>query len=276
MPAEVIGNRPHMSIELLSGKKFIEKKKGEGERREPPGDIKYIGWDKDGTLVHQEFARVVAGYLQEKYGVPYRKSHVFLDLGFNDGLTLRDMIPDLLSDYSDGIKETAIRIAKKKIEKSPSVPFEDVPLVLHQLKNEGYRMFISSRAREFKIIKQMKRLDLLKYFEVVIGDTVPKGEESFRRAASEMGVPYEEFRQSLVYIGDFVSDGIACKRAKVAFIGRNSYKDGSDSYKGNMEDLYDTGRAQLVVNNFYSLSSQLPNLLKEKGQPPDFKPVDPK
>lgn len=236
------------------------------QEKEPTGQIKFIGWDKDGTLVHQDFSNIGATHLA-KFGLPYTETKRFLDICFNEGIPLKKSVPYLLTDIktkrlmcSPEIAKITERAIKEEMKESPPVLYDDIKPTLYILKNKGYRMFVHSRHPVYLIRLQMKYLGIADFFETFIGSSHKKGDEGFSAAAVRMNVPYEVFKPGLLYVGDSLSDAMAMKRSKVPFVARDNFI--GDDEMGNMKELYDIGRAKLVLRNLDSLPNDIPTLIK--------------
>lgn len=230
------------------------------ERSEPPGDIKFIGWDKDGTLVRQDFSRIAAKWLQN-FGIPLLHIQGYIDDCLNNGVKLRAALKELLKNQRPEVIKWIEKMIKAEIKDAPPVLYDDAREVLYRLSRIGYRQFVLSRAPEYLIRAQMQHLGIARYFETFVGKSHKKGVDGFSEAAKRMGVPYEEiFRPGLLYVGDTVSDAKATKKENVAFVARNNYL--GDDVSGNKTDLYTIGRADLVLKDLRSLPDQIPNLAR--------------
>src|SRR5581483_2500617 len=201
MPVETMERKPPVNIEL-----FPE------EKKEPPGDIKYICFDKDGTLIYQDFSNNISQYLEEDCGIPYMRSRRLLDEGLHNGLRIAQIIETLFPKLPAVETRQITKTALKRMKNGSPILYPDAYPNLYRLHKDGYRMFISSRDRAINIRREFRYLDELRhpdsdlkmfpgiynFFEAYIGKAYNKGEQSFRRAAEIMKEPYEEFIEHLL------------------------------------------------------------------------------
>lgn len=236
----------------------MERKTTDNET-EPKGKIKYVGFDKDGTLFDSmsAYARIWGEIFHEQYAIDPKKAGDFLIRTSGQATTIQ--VDTLLRDNNivlpeDEVFQKANEIATALGERSHSKPFIEVPGILKKLKEAGYKIFVSSGQQERIVRKDLERAGLIQYVDFLAGikpdkPEYKKGEPHFRAAAEHLGVPFEQFVTQAVFIGDTPTDLKISKEVNIISIIRKS--------ANASEKLLDEGASFFVED-----LSNLPELLE--------------
>ena len=222
---------------------------------EPRGKIRYIGFDKDGTLMDSmaSYAKIWGKIFHDEYGIDQVEAGNFLIQTAGQPTVIQ--VDTLLRNNNIVLSQNELfskanEIATVLGEKADSKPFPEVPEVLKKLKEEGYKIFVSSGQQESVIKKDLERAGLLQYIDFFAGirpdqPDYKKGEPHFRAAAKHFGIPFETFAKETVFIGDTPTDVQVSNNSNIISIVRKSAN--AD------ETLLDKG-AKFVVEDFSNLS----------------------
>ncbi len=205
----------------------------EGARRkeiEPEGRIKFVGFDMDGTLIDSMggFADVFGKQVGPRFGISELEAGDFFmaHLGIPAHEQLSILHHKLFN--SDLPLEEAMRIGDS-VEGGligiEAQPFLEITGMLNTLVDRGYLLFVSSSHRAERASKKLESVGLGSFFEYVVGKDperpeFTKGEPHFRAAADHFGIPYDDFKKQLVYVGDLKKDIETAVKAGVISIGR--------------------------------------------------------
>lgn len=216
--------------------------------------IKYVGFDKDGTLMDDlaSYAKIWGKIFQDNYGIDETEAGNFLIQ--TAGVPTTVQVDTLLRKNNitlsqEEVFQKANEIATLLGEKADSKPFPEVPAVLKKLKEEGYKIFVSSGQQERIIKNDLERTRLSKYVDFFAGikpsePDYKKGEPHFRAAAKSFGVPFKKFVKETVFIGDTPTDVQVSRESNIISIVRKGV---------NSDDrLLDEG-ARLIVDDFSNL-----------------------
>ncbi len=216
--------------------------------------IKYIGFDKDGTLMDSldSYAKIWGKIFHDEYGIDEKEAGNFLIE--TAGVPTIIQVDTLLKKHNivlskDKVFNKANEIATTLGEKADSNPFPEVPEILKKLKELGYRIFVSSGQQEAVIKKDLEKSGLIKFVDFFAGirsedPSYRKGEPHFQAAAKHFGVPFETFVKETVFIGDTVTDIEVSKSSNIRCIVRAS--------SSSREKLLKEG-AELTVSDFSNL-----------------------
>lgn len=221
--------------------------------------IRYIGFDKDGTIMDSmdSYAKIWGQIFHNEYGIDETEAGNFLMQ--TAGQPTMIQVDTLLRNHNIVLSQNEVfskanEIATLLGEEADSSPFPEVKDVLKKLKDEGYKIFVSSGQQEEVIRKDLEKSGLIDYIDFYAGikpdqPDYKKGEPHFRAAANHFGVPFETFIKQTVFIGDTPTDLEVSKRAGILSIIRT----GSNSD----ESLLERG-AKFLVEDF----TNLPQLIK--------------
>ncbi len=196
----------------------------------PVGRIKFVGFDMDGTLIDTMpgFADVFGREVGPKFGISEVEAGDFFiaHLGIPAHEQIRILHRKLFN--SDFPLEEAMRIGDSVEDGLIGIeaqPFPEITGMLKNLVDRGYLLFVSSSHRTERASKKLKSVGLGGFFEYVIGKDpeypeFTKGEPHFRAAADHFGIPYDDFKKQLVYVGDLKKDIETAVKAGVIAIGR--------------------------------------------------------
>lgn len=221
--------------------------------------IKYIGFDKDGTLFNtmDSYAKIWGEIFYKQYGIDAKNAGKFLiktagqpNVVQVDTLLRRNNI--ILSEKDVFKKSNEITTILG--EKTEAKLFPEVAKVLRELKKERYKIFISSGQQEKVIKNDLKQTGLKHYIDFIAGikpenPNYKKGESHFRAAASHFGILFETFVKETVFIGDTQTDiEVAINSNILCIIRGNKVK----------EEQFKEMGAKIILNDF----SSLPDVLK--------------
>lgn len=214
--------------------------------------IKYIGFDKDGTLMDSmdSYAKIWGEIFKNEYGIDAEEAGKFListagqpNVAQVDTLLKNNGI--ILSE--EDVLKKSIEITTTLGEKAETKLFPDVKIALEKLKKEGYKIFVSSGQQEKVIRNDLKKTNLMQYIDFLAGfkpedPEYKKGEAHFRAAAKYFNTPFENFIKETVFVGDTQTDfDVADEFSILCIIRENS----------NSKIL----GARFFVKDFYNLDS---------------------
>jgi phosphoglycolate phosphatase-like HAD superfamily hydrolase len=216
--------------------------------------IKYIGFDKDGTLMDSmdSYALIWGKIFHDEYGINEKEAGNLLKE--TAGIPTIVQVDTLLRKHNiilpkGEVFDKANEIAKILGEKGSFKPFPEVSEVLKKLKEHGYRIFVSSGQQETVIKKDLEKSGLIKFVDFFAGikplePGYTKGKAHFRSAAKHFGVPFETFVNETIFIGDTVTDIQVSKDSNITCIIRAN--------STSAEKLLKEG-AKAVVSDFANL-----------------------
>lgn len=203
---------------------------GVSSKRIKNGSIRFVGFDLDGTLINTMSAspKIFGRLMSKKYGIDNKIAERFFleTLGLPTYQQIQILYNILKGDTIP--KEIAIKLGDEVdagLINLKAEVFPDVLPVLKLLKNNGYKMFLSSSHKKDAIIERLNEFKLMDYFEFCAGKSVDqpkftKGEPHFRAAAKHFKIPYRRFCKNTIYIGDAKKDIEMSVQAGVKAIGR--------------------------------------------------------
>jgi len=220
--------------------------------------IKYVGFDKDGTLLDSigSYDKIWGKIFHDEYGIGEAEAGNFLIQTAGQPTTVQ--VDTLLRKHNivlfeDEVFQKANEIATLLGERANSKPFPEVFDVLKKLKKEGYFIFVSSGQQESVIKRDLEKAGLMRYVDFVAGirpdqPNYRKGEPHFRAAAEHFGVPFEVFVKETVFIGDTPTDVQVSREANIISIVRKGV---------NSDDRLSDEGDRFVVDDF----SKLPEII---------------
>lgn len=223
--------------------------------------IKYIGFDKDGTLFDtvKEYTREWGKIIHREFSVdPKTAEKIFrVDAA---GKPTEVQLSLVLEDNNiklskEKIFQKANKIASLLGKNIKGSLFQEVKSVLKRLKEEGYFIFVSSGQQEEVVKRDLERTKLLQYIDFYAGirpaqPNFKKGEIHFREAAKHFGVSFNIFSKSAVFVGDTPTDIELTNELNIISIGRVG--------TFNSEDLFEEG-AKFVIKDI----SEIYNILQK-------------
>ena len=202
-------------------------------RRSPseqvPGNIRYVGFDLDGTLIDtlRSHYKIFGAFIHDRYGIdPVEAAGHYRA---TSGLPTADQIASLLEKHHIPVdRSETSRLGQEAdalLENAEGIPFPEVVATLKRLKDGGYRVFVSSSHPTDAVRQILAKHELDGLVDASFGTdfrdpSFRKGEAHFRKVAEELKIPYEEFLPSIVFIGDGASDMEAAKGSGVFALGR--------------------------------------------------------
>lgn len=220
----------------------------------PKGKIKYVGFDKDGTLMDSmgSYAKTWGRIFHDEYGIDEKEAADFLLT--TSGQQTVVQVDTLLRNNNivlsqEDVFQKANEIATTLGQNSDSKPFPEVPSILEKLKKEGYRIFVSSGQQQAVIRRDLERSGLIEFIDFYAGikpedQDYKKGEPHFRAAAKYFGVPFETFIKESVFIGDTPTDVQVSNNLNIPAIVRKS---------SNWDERLLNRGAKFVIDDFSSL-----------------------
>jgi phosphoglycolate phosphatase-like HAD superfamily hydrolase len=192
--------------------------------------IKYVGFDKDGTLIDD-----VDGYKQEwgklvelKFNINQKEAEdVFMD--FIEGPTSLQL-STLLEKHDIRLSESEIfRIAEELAyhlgEDFKGKAFPEILDTFRQLKEQGYILFVSSGQQEIIAKEDLERTGLMQYVDYYVGvrpsePEFKKGEPHFRNIANHFDVDFATFASQTAFVGDTLIDIDVPNKLGMKSVGR--------------------------------------------------------
>lgn len=222
--------------------------------------IKYVGFDKDGTLIDDfdDYAKEWGRLINEEYGINAKEAtEVFIKMAGEPTVTqLATVFQKNNKIFSQTyIFKKAEEIAYRIGKNVSGNLFPEVIQVLQQLKKNNYFIFVSSGQREEIVEKDLERTNILQFIDFYAGirpdqPDFKKGEPHFRAAAMHFGIPFETFTKQTVFIGDTPTDVEVSNNSNIVSIVRKS---------SNADESLLKNGAKYVVDDFTSL----PEIIKE-------------
>lgn len=189
----------------------------------PPGIIQTVGFDVDGTLLDSmtAFRNVFGTHMQTKFGIPVEVAgaHFARTLGRPTSQQIQSLLTEqniLRRPDKQAIEEIGLAI-DEQLAQTDGKPFPEVPAMLTRLKQQGYRMFVSSGHETTVVRDKLRRTNLAQYFDFWLGVeslakgidrlSFRKGEHHYKAAAYLYSFEqYEDFLKQFVYVNDSTGD----------------------------------------------------------------------
>lgn len=225
--------------------------------------IKYIGFDKDGTLI--DSARAITKewgkIINHDYGINSKEAERIFSVtaaGQPTDLQLKLTLQGHGFNYSkkelfQKSNEIAIRLGKNV----KANPFPEVIGILRKLKEKRYNTFLSSSHQETVVKDDLERTGLSEYIDYFVGarpgqPSFKKGEPHFRNVSKHFNIRFDEFIKRAVFVGDTPPDIKAANDCNIVSIARfNSVP---------KEELSKAG-ARFIINDL----TELPKILSSLG-----------
>ncbi len=225
------------------------------------GRIKYVGFDKDGTLIDDfdgyslEWGRLI----NEQFGIDSKEAtEVFIKMaGIPTAIQLAAVFQKHNRIFSQTyIFQKAEEIAYSLGKNVKGNLFPEVRRVLRELKKNNFFIFVSSGQREIITKEDLERTGIIQYVDFFAGikpnePEFKKGEPHFREAANYFGVPFEAFTKEAVFVGDTLVDIDIANKLDILSIARIGTL--------SREKLLKTG-AKYVVEDFSNLDQIISEL----------------
>ena len=217
--------------------------------------IKYVGFDKDGTLIDSvdAYTREWGKIIHAQFGIDRKIAERIFRVDAAGKPTAVQLALVLESNHiklsEEEIFQKANEIASLLGNTVKAPLFSEVLDVLKKLKLPGFLIFISSGQQEEVVRKDLIRTNLLQYVDFYAGikpaqPNFKKGEQHFRAAAKHFGVDFKTFVKETVFIGDTPEDIEVARNANILFIARVG--------QGSLKKLKKLG-AKIVVSDFTNL-----------------------
>lgn len=228
---------------------------------EPKGKIKYVGFDKDGTLMDSmaAYGRIWGEIFHNEYGIDQKEAEDFLLETAGQPTAIQ--VDTLLKNHNillsqEDVFRKANEIGKTLGERANSKPFPEVAEILRKLKEDGYKIFVSSGQQESIVRNDLERSDLLQFIDFYAGirpdqPDFKKGEPHFKAAAAHFGIPFEAFTKQTVFIGDTPTDVEVSDNSNIVSIVRKS---------SNADESLLKNGARYVVDDFINLPELISSL----------------
>jgi phosphoglycolate phosphatase-like HAD superfamily hydrolase len=221
--------------------------------------IKYVGFDKDGTLIDdfRDYTREWGKIIQSDFDINAKDAEdIFIKKAGEPtdiqlAAVLRGHDKNLSQEETFKKAEEIAEVLGKRVQ---GALFSEVLYVLERLKEEGYFIFVSSGQKEDIVKNDLERTGIIKFIDFLAGirpdqSDYKKGEPHFRAAAHHFGVDFETFIKETVFVGDTLVDIDLPKKVGILSIARS----GTLS-----KEVLLTDGAKVVVEDF----STLPEILK--------------
>jgi len=225
--------------------------------------IKYVGFDKDGTLIDSSRAitKEWGKIINQDYGVDPKKAEEVFSItaaGQPTDLQLELTLQGYGFSFSkDELFIRASEIAVRLGKKVKANPFPEVLGVLRELKEKEYNIFLSSSHQETVVKEDLERTGLSEYVDYFVGarpnqPSFKKGESHFRNVSKYFNVPFDEFIKKAVFVGDTPPDIKAANDYGIVSVAR----------LGSVpkEKLAEAG-ARFIVNDLKELPKILSSLV---------------
>jgi phosphoglycolate phosphatase-like HAD superfamily hydrolase len=193
--------------------------------------IKYVGFDKDGTLIdsNEAITKAWGKIINDDFGIdPKDAEKVFgqTALGQQTQIQLALTLKEHNVDFpKDKLFEKANEIAIRMGQNAKADPFPEVLGILGKLKEEGYFIFVSSGHQESVVKDDLERTGLIKYVDYYAGvrpdqPEFRKGESHFKAVAKHFEIDFAEFIKETVFVGDTPEDISVAKDSGIISITR--------------------------------------------------------
>src|SRR3989344_4920146 len=233
-----------------------------------PQPVRYVGFDLDGTLIDtmSHHYALFGAFMHERLGIDPEEAGAYYRATAGESTTRQ--IASLLERCGIGLDGKSLEQLGQEadilLEHAEGEPFAETAETLQKLKEQGWKVFVSSSHPTTAIATILTKHHLEKFVDFFAG-TDPddpafrKGDTHFRAAAERFGVPYGDFVREAVFIGDGLSDVEAAERSGVRSIGRIGTR--------KKEELLTHG-ARAAVNSFEDLPELLahPAALERKSK----------
>jgi phosphoglycolate phosphatase-like HAD superfamily hydrolase len=220
--------------------------------------IKYVGFDKDGTLIDSmlSYAKTWGDIFHKEFDLNRDEAKNYLLE--TSGQANFNQTDDLLKKHGIYFSKEEVFALSNQISEDlaledNSLAFKDVPGALRKLKENDFKIFVSSNQQEDVVKKDLERTNLLQFIDFYAGirpqdPGFKKGKPHFEAAANYFNQEYKSFINETIYIGDTSIDVDIANALRVPCIIRKS--------NNFAEEMLSKG-AKFVVEDF----SKLPELI---------------
>lgn len=176
--------------------------------------FEYFIFDKDGTLVDsiQKYVQIFVNVIKNSY----KEADILSIKQFYLESSGRPLVwqfkkcLELFTDEKDLSDEKILKLEEEfwKSDKEEDMLFYDgIKDLIVKLHNIGKKLFLTTGGQDKSTIKQLESLDILKYFEVVLGsDEIAKSKKHIEIFAKHQNLSLEEFSKKACYFGDTFLD----------------------------------------------------------------------
>ena len=193
--------------------------------------IKYVGFDKDGTLLDSmsSYATAWGNFFNIEFGLDSKKSGDFLIQ--TAGQQTVEQVNSLLKKNDIILSDSEVFLTANKLlgylGNIKVEAYPDVFPVLKELKSKGYSLFVSTGHKETVAKNDMKSAGLIDYIDLIEGErfeepNFSKGKPHFEYAAKFFKVSFNEFIKQTVFVGDTQTDIEAANSVGIISIERES------------------------------------------------------
>ena len=183
---------------------------------------KYGIFDLDGTIIDamSTYTRVFSEILNRRFGIDTKNSSEYylnsagtlIEIQFQQALKNNNISFINITELVDEFFET--------VDKERFLIFKKADDFIKHLYNKNVLLFVSTGSRTDRSKKRLAKLDLLKYFSVILGSNeIPKGPRHIEEFAKFVNLPTEEFAKQAFYCGDGVRDTEIAKMFEIYAIG---------------------------------------------------------
>lgn len=178
--------------------------------------IKYVGFDKDGTIINdvEDYKKEWGKLIHLDFGIDQKEAEdLFMDT--IEGPTVHQL-STILKKNNINLSEAKIfrkaeELAYRLGKNSKGDAFPEVLNVFKELKKKGYGLFVSSGQQEIIMKEDLQRTGLMQYVDYYVGirpdqPEFKKGEPHFRDVARYFGVDFPVFVKETVFVGDTLVD----------------------------------------------------------------------
>ena len=192
--------------------------------------IKYVGFDKDGTLIDDfdGYTKEWGKIIQADLGINAKDAeNVFVKMA---GEPTDRQLAEVLKGHNNNLSQAEIFHKAEEIAEAlgrliQGNLFPEVLSVLKRLKEEGYFIFVSSGQKEDIVKNDLERTEIIQFIDFFAGIKLDqpdykKGKPHFIAAADYFGVDFEAFANETVFIGDTLVDIDLPKKVGILSIAR--------------------------------------------------------
>jgi phosphoglycolate phosphatase-like HAD superfamily hydrolase len=178
--------------------------------------IKYVGFDKDGTLINDQegYTREWGKLVKENFNIDQKEAEdLFRNMAGDPAVLELDAIlkkHNISLPYAE-LFSKAEDFSYHIGENFKGNVFPDVLAVFKKLKEAGYKIFVSSGQEQIITKEDLERTGLMEYVDYYVGlrpdqPEFKKGEPHFREVAKHFGVDFKLFCKQAVSVGDTQAD----------------------------------------------------------------------
>ena len=176
--------------------------------------IKAIIFDFDGTIVDTNF------YHLKSFEKTFKKFNLKIsikEVKNRLGMPAEKILEELINDKK--LIKKIIKEKEKEFEKTVKLKeVKGIRKFLKFLKNKKITTIILSSSRKKLILKTLKKLKLIKYFDFIFAKEDLKYHKPNPKSILEVLRKIKGKRENVVFIGDSYIDAITAKKAKINFI----------------------------------------------------------